>query len=89
MKKTLLISRQSPYSSQLARAALDAALAAAVFEQNVSVLFMDDGVWQLLSQQQTTAVETKNLEKTLRSLEHYDLDRLYYEQAAPAGYFEI
>lgn len=82
MKKTLLITRQSPYRSHLARGALDAALAAAVFEQDVTLLFMDDGVWQLTGEQQPEAAYTKSLEKTLRSLELYDLEKLYFEQSA-------
>ncbi|MCX2981388.1 sulfurtransferase complex subunit TusC [Halieaceae bacterium IMCC14734] len=82
MKRTLLISRQAPYQSHLARGALDAALAAAVFEQDVTLLFMDDGLWQLLDGQQPDAAYTKSLEKTLRSLNLYDLEKLYFEQAA-------
>jgi tRNA 2-thiouridine synthesizing protein C len=85
MKKTLLISRQAPYHSQLARAALDAALAAAVFEQDISLLFMDDGIWQLIGKQQTEATLAKSVEKTLRSLDLYDLEKLYFEPAAAAA----
>lgn len=79
-----MISRQAPYHSHLARGALDAALAAAVFEQDISLLFMDDGIWQLIAQQRTEAAFTKSVEKTLRSLELYDVEQLYFEQASAA-----
>lgn len=78
-KKLLLIVRHSPYGSGLARASLDFALAAAAFEQDLSLLFMDDGVWQLLPEQNTTALAYKSVQKTLASMSLYDIDTFYVE----------
>mgnify|MGYP001572156791 CR=1 FL=1 len=78
-KKILLICRQAPYGSTLARAALDVALAGAAFEQDLSLLFMDDGVWQLLPQQRAGAIGHKSIEATLQSLPLYDLDTFHVE----------
>lgn len=60
----LLVLRRGPYGNALARASLDVALAAAAFEQDVHLLFMDDGVWQLLPGQQPADIAAKNLHKT-------------------------
>ncbi len=50
-KKLLFISRHAPYGSSLARDALDAVLASSAYDQQLSLLFMDDGVFQLLKNQ--------------------------------------
>jgi len=81
-KRLLLIFRQPPYGNTLARAGLDAALAAAAFEQHISILFMDDGVFQLLPAQDAAAIEQKNQRRQLDSLPLYDVDTLYVEQAS-------
>lgn len=73
----LFILKQSPYQSNLAREALDFALASAAFDQDVSVLFMGDGIFQLLSNQQSQQGK-KNIEKTLASLSMFDIDSIYY-----------
>ncbi|MEH6473176.1 MAG: sulfurtransferase complex subunit TusC [Halopseudomonas sp.] len=73
----LLVLRHSPYSSQIAREALDAALTAAAFEVPISLLFINDGVYQLLAKQQPDQLQAKNLSKTLSALAMYDIERLY------------
>jgi tRNA 2-thiouridine synthesizing protein C len=78
-KKLLLVLRRAPYGDTLARASLDVALAAAAFDQQVELLFMDDGVWQLLPAQQPTAIGAKNLYKTLQSMPLYDIESFYVE----------
>ena len=82
-QKTLLVLvRQPPYGSSLARAAVDAALAATAFDQPVSLLFLDQGVLQLLPEQDTEALGIKNLGKLLGSLPLYDIDKVYVDGAA-------
>ncbi len=76
---TLLVCRQSPYGSHLARSGLEIALAAAVYDRDISVLFMDEGVWQLKADQAPQAIDHKSIEKLLASFELYDLDTLYVE----------
>jgi tRNA 2-thiouridine synthesizing protein C len=73
----LLVLRHSPYSSQIAREALDAALTAAAFEVPVSLLFLNDGVYQLISEQQPEQLRAKNLSKALPALALYDIDQIY------------
>lgn len=80
--KLLLISRQSPYGGSYAREALDIALSAAAFEVEVGLLFMDDGVFQLLKEQDTRASGNKNLEAVLSALSLYDIQRLWVDEAS-------
>ena len=76
-KKLLFISRHAPYGSSLAKDALDAILAASAYDQDVSLLFMDDGIFQLLSQQETTEIGQKNFSSILPVLSLYDIDSIY------------
>lgn len=81
-KSLLLILRRSPYGDGLARAGADLALAAAAFEQNISLLFMDDGLWQLLPGQDSAHTPGKNLARLLDSLPLYDIETLYVDETS-------
>ena len=81
-KSFLIVNRRGPYGSSHAREALDIALMASVFNQKVSLLFMDDGVYQLLANQDTTGIEQKNLAQTLPMLEMYEVKDVYVEQSS-------
>ncbi len=76
-KSFLIINRKAPYGSSAARDALDVALTISVFEQPLSLLFMDDAVLQLLPSHKADAVGQKNLSANLSMLEMYDIDQLY------------
>lgn len=88
-KKILFILRNSPYGSAIAQEGVDAVLAAAVFEQEISVLFMDEGVWQLHNHQQShgvqrpeihMAMERKNIAAQLEAFPLYDIDQVYVDK---------
>jgi len=83
-KELLVVVRHSPYGSSLARASLDVALAAAAFEQPVKLLFMGDGVLQLLPEQDSRAIGQKNIGRLLSSLPLYDIDMVYVDAEAVA-----
>jgi len=72
----LIISGAGPYSGFLPRAALDMALTAAAFEQRVSIVFIGDGVRQLLKNQDTSAQEMKNIGKMIPALEMYEVNQV-------------
>lgn len=76
----LFVFRSSPYGNGRAREGLDALLAAAVFEQRVSVLFIGDGVLQLCSGQ--APIGSRNQHKMLLSLPLYDVDKVYFSSSA-------
>jgi len=85
-RSTLIISRSSPYGSTLAQSALDYALAAAAFEQPLKLLFMADGVLQLLPGQETADSHQKNLGKRLSSLPLYGVDSVYADSQSLSRY---
>ncbi len=78
----LISTRHAPYGNSLARDALDVALTYAAFDQAVSLLFLDDGVLQLLPQQAPDALAQKNIAKILQSLALYDIDKVYVDEEA-------
>ncbi len=85
-KSTLVIVRHSPYGSSLGRTSLDAALALAAFEQPVEVLFMGDGVLQLLPDQDSAAIGVKSIGKLLGSLPLYEIPSVYVDADAAGRY---
>tara|TARA_R110001599_G_scaffold353512_1_gene593481 strand:+ start:83134 stop:83505 length:372 start_codon:yes stop_codon:yes gene_type:complete len=85
-KSLLLLIRHSPYGSSLARASIDVALAAAAFDQTVSLLFLGDGVLQLLPDQDTATGGLRNMGKLLASLPLYDIEQVYVDAEAAARY---
>jgi tRNA 2-thiouridine synthesizing protein C len=81
-KKILLVLRRSPYGSSLARAAIDVALAAAAFDQDVDLLFSGNGVLQLVSNQDGQQLGTKTIGRLLSSLPLHDIDHVYVDADA-------
>jgi tRNA 2-thiouridine synthesizing protein C len=55
-------------------------LISAAFEQDVSLAFLDDGVYQLVKGQNTSGIGVKNFSPTYRALGDYDIKKLYVEQ---------
>jgi tRNA 2-thiouridine synthesizing protein C len=84
MKSTLFIQHRAPYGSESPQEQLDALLVAAAFGQKISVLFQDDGVWQLLPQQEGRALQRRTLGAQLQALELYEVNALYVDAASLA-----
>ena len=81
-KRHLLVMRRSPYGSSLARASVDLGLAMGAFDQDFDLLFIGDGVLQLLQQQESANIGLKNIGKALSSLPLYDIESVYVDAAA-------
>ena len=60
VKKFLYINRRAPHGSIYAHEALEVVLIGAAFDQDVSLAFIDDGVYQLKKNQDTSDINTKN-----------------------------
>ncbi|MCC7327437.1 MAG: sulfurtransferase complex subunit TusC [Burkholderiales bacterium] len=84
-KKFMFVNRTAPYGSIYALESLEVVLITAAFDQDVSVVFIDDGVWQLKKGQQTKGIETKNFSPTYRALEGYDVEKLYVDRESLAA----
>ena len=80
VKKFAYVNRRAPYGSIYALEALEVVLVGAAFDQDVSVVFMDDGVYQLKKGQDTSGVGMKNFSPAYRALEMYDVEKLYVEK---------
>jgi tRNA 2-thiouridine synthesizing protein C len=84
-KKFMFVNRTAPYGTVYALESLEVVLITAAFDQDVSLVFIDDGVWQLKKGQQTKGIETKNFSPTYRALEGYDVEKLYVERESLAA----
>lgn len=82
VKRFLLISKCPPYGSSVARDLIDIALTCSVFEQPVSLLFLGDGVLQLLPNQNPIQIGQKNLNSLQSSLALYDIESIYVDALA-------
>jgi tRNA 2-thiouridine synthesizing protein C len=76
-KRILFLLRQPPYANGHALEALETALVAGVFDQQVSVLFRDDGVWQLLDGQNGALLDSRTIGKVAQALPEYGVGALY------------
>jgi tRNA 2-thiouridine synthesizing protein C len=79
-KKFLYVNRKAPHGTIYAHEALEVVLIGAAFEQEVTLAFIDDGVYQLLQNQDTGAIGTKNFAPTFRALGDYDVNQIYVER---------
>ncbi len=79
-KKFLYINRKAPYGTIYALEALEVVLIGAAFEQDVSLAFLDDGVYQITKGQDTKDVGMKNFSPTYKALGDYDVNKIYVEQ---------
>ncbi|KAA5602422.1 sulfurtransferase complex subunit TusC [Blastochloris sulfoviridis] len=83
-KKFLYINRKAPHGSIYALESLEVVLIGAAFEQDVSLAFLDDGVFQLAAGQDTSGIGSKNFSKTYRALGDYEVRKLYVERESLA-----
>ena len=67
-KKFLYVNRKPPHGTIYALESLEVVLIGAAFEQEVTLAFIDDGVYQLLQNQDSSAIGTKNFAPTFRAL---------------------
>lgn len=80
IKKFMFVNRKAPHGTIYALESLEVVLITAAFDQDVSLVFLDDGVYQLKKGQQTKGIATKNFSPAYRALEGYDVEKLYVEK---------
>ncbi len=81
-KNFMFLNRRAPYGTIYAWESLEVVLIAAAFEQNVSLMFIDDGVFQLTKGQDTTGIGMKNFSPTYRTLGDYEVRHMYVDKAS-------
>jgi tRNA 2-thiouridine synthesizing protein C len=76
----MYINRKAPYGTIYAWESLEVVLIGAAFEQDVSLAFMDDGVFQLTKGQDTSGIGMKNFSPTYSALGDYEVTKIYVEK---------
>jgi tRNA 2-thiouridine synthesizing protein C len=80
IKKFCYLNRKAPYGTIYALESLEVVLIAAAFDQDISLVFADDGVYQLTKNQETDGIGMKNFSKTYSALGDYDIKKIYVEK---------
>ncbi|MHB8254466.1 MAG: sulfurtransferase complex subunit TusC [Acidiferrobacter sp.] len=80
VKRFLFVNRKAPYGTIYALEALEVVLITAAFDQDVSLAFLDDGVYQLTKGNNPTGIGMKNFSPTYRALDDYDITKLFVER---------
>ncbi|AUB83450.1 sulfurtransferase complex subunit TusC [Candidatus Thiodictyon syntrophicum] len=79
VKKFLYLNRKAPYGTIYAWESLEVVLIGAAFDQVVSLMFMDDGVYQLVKGQDPSGIGMKNFSPTYRTLGDYEVKNVYVD----------
>ena len=82
IKKFMYLNRRAPYGTIYAWESLEVVLIAAAFDQEVSLMFADDGVYQLVKGGDTSDSDMKNFMPTYRTLGDYGVRHMYVDQAS-------
>ena len=79
-KKFMYMNTKAPYGTIYALESLEVVLIGAAFEQDVSLAFVGDGVYQLTQGQDTKGIGMKNFSPTYAALGDYDVTKIYVEK---------
>jgi tRNA 2-thiouridine synthesizing protein C len=80
IKQFLYLNRKAPYGTIYAWESLEVVLIGAAFDQDVSLAFVDDGVYQLTKGQDTTGLGMKNFSPTYAALGDYEVKKIFVEK---------
>ncbi len=80
----MYLNRKAPYGTVYALESLEVVLIGAAFDQDVSLAFLDDGVYQIIKQQKTDSVGMKNFSSTYNALGDYDVNKVYVSKESLA-----
>ena len=80
IKKFMYVNRRAPYGTIYALESLEVVLIGAAFDQDVSLAFIGDGVYQLKADQDSSDSEQKNFSPIYQALGDYDVTKLFVEQ---------
>ncbi len=80
IKKFFYVNRTAPYGTVYALESLEVVLIGAAFEQDVSLAFVDDGVFQIAKGQKTEEIGMKNFSPTYGALGDFEVTKIYVEK---------
>jgi len=79
MKNYLFVLRKPAHNGAFVQEMLDIILTSAAFDQQVSILLLDDGVFHLKNNQHPEHTSLKDTAAMFRVLEMYDVNTVYTE----------
>ncbi len=80
VKKFMYLNRRAPYGTIYAWESLEVVLIGAAFDQEVSLMFVDDGVFQIVKGSDTSELDMKNFTPTYRTLGDYGVRHMYVDK---------
>ena len=82
VKKFMYLNRRAPYGTIYAWESLEVVLIGAAFDQEVSLMFVDDGVYPLVKGSDTSESDMKNFMPTYRTLGDYGVRHMFVDKAS-------
>ncbi|GAA0296987.1 sulfurtransferase complex subunit TusC [Psychrosphaera haliotis] len=77
IKSILIIHTQPAFNDLQGKEALDLSLILGSYEQDVSVVFYQQGVFQTLAHQDPESFSQKDYTSTIKALDIYDIEKVY------------
>ncbi|GLT16351.1 protein TusC [Vibrio zhanjiangensis] len=77
MSKLTYLFRTAPHGCASGREGLEALLAASAYCEDIKVIFIGDGVYQLLVGQQTEGILSKDYAPMFKLFELYDIEQVF------------
>ncbi|MEI7934918.1 MAG: sulfurtransferase complex subunit TusC [Chlorobiaceae bacterium] len=82
VKKIMHVLRHAPHGTIYTYEGLEMILIMAAYEQDLSVVFIGDGVYALKKDQDTSGIGIKGFSKTFMALDGYDVEKLYVDRVS-------
>lgn len=81
-KKAMITVRKAPHGSGYVQEALDVMFIMASYDLDLSVVFLDDGVWALKQGQDTSGLGIKGFAPSMGALTDWDITQVYVDGSA-------
>lgn len=80
VKKVMFVMRRAPHGTIYSYEGLETVLVMAAYEQDLSMVFIGDGVFALVKTQNTDELGIKGFVKTYGVLDDYDVKKIYVDK---------
>jgi tRNA 2-thiouridine synthesizing protein C len=80
IKDFMFVMRRAPHGTIYTYEGLEMVLITAAYEQDITIAFIDDGVYALIKHQDTDDLQIKGYVKTFTALEDYEVEKLYVDR---------
>lgn len=78
--KFMLIIRKAPHGSIYVHEAIEVMFIMATFDMDLSIVFLDDGVFAVKKGQDTSEIGIKGFSKSLGALGYWDVTKIYADE---------